>query len=61
MGLPVRPACELRGDRSGAIIVCLYDKTQPMRGKYLPPGVTADTRMRWIFQEPPELKIGNKI
>ena len=49
MGHPVRPAGELRSDRSGAIIVCLYDKTQPMRGKYLPPGVVADKRMRWIF------------
>ena len=50
LGLSVRPACELRNDRNDAIIICLYDKTQPMRGKYLPAGVAPDQRMHWIFQ-----------
>lgn len=53
MGVPVRPLCELRSDPRVAIIVCLYDKDQPMRGKYLPPGVAADARMHWIFAAVP--------
>ena len=49
MGIPVKPLRELRHERCGAIIVCLYDPAQPMRKQFLPEGVTADPRMRWVF------------
>jgi predicted nucleotidyltransferase len=36
---------------SEALIVCLYDKTKPMRPDYLPDGLVKNNKMVWVFSE----------
>ncbi len=54
LGRPVKPLCELRHDHSDAVIVCLYDKAQPMHGSFLPGDAPVQPgKLRWIFAGPP--------
>lgn len=49
MKIPVLPREQVPEDRSDAIIVCLYDASQPMGPGYLPPGVPSNAKMHWFF------------
>ncbi|MBN1864510.1 MAG: hypothetical protein JW808_06380 [Victivallales bacterium] len=51
LGHPVQPIKELPGSKADAIIVCLYDKANPMRKDYLPENIVRKNNMCWIFQE----------
>lgn len=53
LGVPVRPWADLARARHDAVIVCLYDRTLPLRPRYLPEGVPACPAFRWIFDEVP--------
>jgi hypothetical protein len=46
---PVRPVAGLAADDSDGVIVCLYDPKHPMRQQFLPEGVIASDRFRWVF------------
>jgi DNA-binding MarR family transcriptional regulator len=48
MGLTIRPLTEL-SNRLPAI-VCMYDAAQPMRRRYLPPGVPSFPGFHWVFE-----------
>lgn len=49
LGRQVLPASELEKSTADAIIVCLYDASEPMAAKYLPPAITEQSNMHWIF------------
>jgi DNA-binding MarR family transcriptional regulator len=49
LGAPARPLPEINSSEADAIIVCVYDRTHPMTGNYLPDNVAAGKKMRWIF------------
>jgi len=49
MNVPVRPLAELPRSRHDAVIVCLYDKTQPMRAGWLPAGLELQANLHWVF------------
>ncbi len=49
INLPITPMKQLRNARETAIVVCMYDKKQPMASQYLPPGVEDNGTFRWIF------------
>ncbi len=51
LGLQVQPFEAVPASSSDAIIVCLYDKTLPMRADYLPDGMTRNDKMIWVFSE----------
>jgi len=59
LGHPIEPLHKARESRTDALIVCLYDKKDPMSSaKYLPDGIEATDRMRWIFAAPYPLDDG---
>ena len=52
MGLAIQPLDALplpTKGRFSKILVALYDPGQPMRGHYLPQGITEDKRFVWVF------------
>lgn len=50
-GLEVKPFEAASTSISDALIVCLYDKTLPMRADYLPNGMSRSDKMIWVFSE----------
>ena len=46
---PVKPIAKISQSTLPAIIVCMYNKVQPMESHYLPPGVTNNGTFYWIF------------
>jgi len=51
MGCPVRNPKELHNSKADAIIVCEYDRTQPMLKQYFPEGLAKPDNVHWIFNE----------
>ena len=49
LGHNVLPSSELRNSQAEAIIVCMYNKQQPMSEHYLPEGIEQSSKMHWIF------------
>jgi len=50
LGHPVEPLSDARESRADALVVCLYDKKNPMSSaKYLPEGIEPTDKMRWTF------------
>ncbi len=49
LGLKVKPYEYMSSSSSEAIIVCLFDKTMPMRADYLPAGIERNEKMFWVF------------
>ncbi|MCX6985700.1 MAG: hypothetical protein NT118_13275 [Lentisphaerae bacterium] len=49
LGHKVLPFDSADSSSSEAIIVCLYDKTRPMRPDYLPAGLVENNKMVWVF------------
>ncbi|OGV37053.1 MAG: hypothetical protein A2X48_04375 [Lentisphaerae bacterium GWF2_49_21] len=49
LGLKVQPYDSADSSSSDALIVCLYDKTIPMRADYLPNGMMKNDKMVWVF------------
>ncbi len=65
LGLAVRPVSELPLSAAEKVLVTAFDRTLPMDGHYLPPGVVpaagkgedrshADPRLNWVFGAPQE-------
>jgi len=50
IGHLIKPLNNIPQSEADAIIVCLYDTSQPMRENYLPENVTPQENMYWIFQ-----------
>ena len=51
LGLAVRPLGELTSSPAERVIVCLYDKANPLGREYLPHGIVHQADMVWIFDE----------
>lgn len=51
MTVPVQPLSKVARSSADALIVCLYDKTMPMRQGYLPADLAPTKNMRWIFDQ----------
>ena len=49
LGHEVLPFNSAGSSSSEALIVCLYDKTKPMRPDYLPNGIVKNDKMIWVF------------
>ncbi|MFA6569003.1 MAG: hypothetical protein WCS96_12395 [Victivallales bacterium] len=49
LGHRVLPFNSAADSSSEALIVCLYDKTKPMRPDYLPNGLVKNDKMVWVF------------
>jgi len=49
MKVPVKLLTEVSRDPTEAIIVCMYDRAEPMVPRYLPPGVPPQSTMQWVF------------
>ena len=49
LGHAVRPIKELSDSSHDAIIVCLYDRDNPMMVDYLPEGISKKDNMYWVF------------
>ncbi len=49
LNIEIDPFSELRDCKLPAIIVCMYDKKQPMKKGYLPPDVINNGKFHWIF------------
>lgn len=49
LGIPVKQLNKISAAASDYIIICLYDKSKPMAGKYLPENIKSMYNMRWIF------------
>ncbi len=49
LGHSVRPIKELPESTNDAIIVCLYDRKNPMSIDYLPEGIARKNNMYWVF------------
>lgn len=49
LGIPVKRLDMISNSSSDYIIICLYDKSKPMAGKYLPQNIRPMDNMRWIF------------
>jgi predicted nucleotidyltransferase len=49
LGHKVLPFNSADVSSSEALIVCLYDKTKPMRPDFLPNGISKNDKMVWIF------------
>lgn len=49
LGHKVLPYDSADSSSSDALIVCLYDKTKPMRPDYLPNGLAKNSKMIWVF------------
>lgn len=49
LGLPVQRFDGLAGTTAGAVMVCCYDARAPMREGFLPPAVTRQAGLYWIF------------
>ncbi|NOY82651.1 MAG: winged helix-turn-helix transcriptional regulator [Kiritimatiellaeota bacterium] len=52
--LRIAPMADLATCPAERIIVCLYDRTEPMRRGFLPQGVSPDRRFLWVFAAPGE-------
>jgi len=50
--LRVAPSVDLAASPVERVIVCLYDRSEPMRASFLPPGMENDSRFVWVFQGP---------
>ncbi|OGV63232.1 MAG: hypothetical protein A3K19_13080 [Lentisphaerae bacterium RIFOXYB12_FULL_65_16] len=50
MNIVVRPLAAVSEAAGGAIIICAYDATMPMRKGYLPEGLERSPGMRWVFE-----------
>ncbi len=51
LGLKVKPLSDLPLCSSDAIIICIYDKKDPMRANYLLQNMVKVPNMFWIFKE----------
>lgn len=51
LGHPVEPRTKLSESQADAIIVCLYDKENPMSIHFLPENLTKTNNMYWVFGE----------
>ena len=51
LGHNVLPLSSAYDFSSEALIVCLYDKTKPMRPDYLPDGLVKNDKMVWVFSK----------
>lgn len=51
LGHPVLPRKELPNSKADAIIVCLYERKNPMSINYLPDDITRTDNMYWVFDE----------
>jgi len=49
LGHPTLPRKELSNSKADAIIVCLYDKKNPMSINYLPDDISQTDNMYWVF------------
>ncbi len=49
LNLPIKSLSEMENTNLHAIIVCLYDKNQPMSKQFLPPSIKPINRFQWIF------------
>ena len=49
LGIPVKKLDELKKTTADVILVCCYDKTNPMRIHYLPDSIEPMNNMCWIF------------
>ncbi len=52
--LRVGPIADLATCPAERVIVCLYDRTEPMRREFLPKGVAPNPRFVWVFAAPGE-------
>jgi len=52
LGHPVVSSSKLHTSEADAVIVCLYDRRNPMSVNYLPDGVTETEKFYWIFDDP---------
>ena len=46
---PIKPLDKVKAAKSREIIVCLYDRNNPMKKSYLPPDITSNGKFHWIF------------
>lgn len=51
LGNPVMPREKLAESKADAIIVCLYDRNNPMSINYLPEDLSKTDNMYWVFQK----------
>ncbi len=51
LGLKVQPFELASSSASDALVICIYDKTLPMRADYLPNGMMKNDKMVWVFSE----------
>jgi len=51
MGCPVCDPKELHSSKADAVIVCEYDKAQPMLKQYFPDDLPKPDNLHWIFNE----------
>lgn len=51
LGLQVRPLSNLTKSSADAILICVYDKQNPMSTNYLPKNIAKLPNMFWIFTE----------
>ena len=51
LGHPVRARTELSKSKADAIIVCLYDRDNPMTRNYIPEDVAKTNNMYWVFEK----------
>lgn len=49
LDLAVQPLADSSRDEADALIVCLYDRSDPMGPAALPDSVVPDERFRWVF------------
>ena len=49
MNSPIKPMKDVNDISKFPILVCMYNKMQPMESYYLPPGVKDNGRFHWIF------------
>ena len=54
LGIPVKKLADLQNSTADIILVCCYDKANPMRIHYLPDSIEPMKNMYWIFNVNPE-------
>lgn len=51
IGHKVRPISEVADTKADAVLICVYDKKNPMAINYLPENISRLPNMYWIFKE----------
>ena len=51
LGHKVKPMSEVKDSNADAILICVYDRKNPMEINYLPENVSILPNMYWIFKE----------